>query len=104
MNMANDLFEASRPNRERHVVWDGCAVRKETAPSSVTSFPGRDFLYQQSHAFFALRRFLYDRGPKIDDRGFASEGTWRDIEGAATLATREHLTAEEEVGPPRAAS
>lgn len=96
VNIANDLFEANRPNRDRHAVWDGWAVRKETAPSSVTSFPGRSFLYSQSHAFYALRRWMYDRGPKVDEGGFASEGTWRDIGEAATLAGRERSAAEEE--------
>jgi hypothetical protein len=96
VNIANDLFEATRPNPDRHAVWDGWAVRKETAPSSVTSFPGRSFLYSQSHAFYALRRFMYDRGPKIDETGFASEGTWRDIGEAGTVAGKERTAAEAE--------
>lgn len=96
VNVANDLFEAKRPNRERHAVWDGWAVRKETAPSSVTWFPGRSFLYGRSHAFYAFRRWMYDRGPKLDEGGFASEGTWRDIGEAGAVADREHSAAEDE--------
>ena len=37
LNLSNDLFEADRPNAQRHKVWDGWAVRAETAP--VTDFP-----------------------------------------------------------------
>jgi hypothetical protein len=96
VNLANDLFEANRPNKDRHAVWDGWAVRKETAPLSVSSFPGRSFLYTKSHAFYALRRWLYERGPKVDDRGFASEGTWRDMGEAAKAAGREHDNAASE--------
>src|SRR6185436_5126779 len=36
INLANDLFEEAHPNRERHAVWDGWAVRRETAPGAVT--------------------------------------------------------------------
>jgi len=96
VNLANDLFEANRPNRERHAVWDGWAVRKETAPASVIEFPGRALLYSRSHAFYALRRFLYDRGPKLEERGFESEGTWKDIGGAASAAEHEHAITEQE--------
>lgn len=96
VNLANDLFEATRPNRERHAVWDGWAVRKETAPASVQGFPGRAFLFTSSHAFYALRRYLYDRGPKVDEGGFASEGTWRDIGDAAEGAAKEHTVADAE--------
>jgi hypothetical protein len=96
VNLANDLFEAKRPNRERHAVWDGWAVRKETAPASVTRFPGRAFLYSQSHAFYAFRRWMYDRGPKLDEGGFASEGTWHDIGEAASVASRERADADEQ--------
>jgi hypothetical protein len=46
LNLANDLFEASHPNRERHCVWDGWAVRKETAPEAIASFPGRELLFR----------------------------------------------------------
>lgn len=96
VNLANDLFEAKRRNKERHVVWDGWAVRKETAPTSVTKFPGRSFLYTDSHAVFALRGWLYGRGEKSSEQGFASEGTWRDIGDAAGAAQAEHSQAEVE--------
>lgn len=79
VNLVNDAFEAARPNTERHAVWDGWAVRKETAPESVSSFPGRAFLFGRSHAVFALRRYLYEQGPKVEDADFRSEGTWEDL-------------------------
>lgn len=79
VNLVNDAFEATRPNAERHAVWDGWAVRKETAPASVTEFPGRSWLFRRSHAMFALRRLLYEQGPKIEDVDFRSEGTWEDL-------------------------
>jgi hypothetical protein len=96
INLVNDLFEASHPNRERHVVWDGWAVRKETAPESITSFPGREILFRRSHLVHALRSYLYARGPTLDDRGFASEGTVADLVGAAAKAGDEHARAARE--------
>jgi acetyltransferase AlgX (SGNH hydrolase-like protein) len=78
INLVNDLFEAQHLDKDRHAVWDGWAVRKETAPDAVTSFPGRDFLYRRSHLFFALRKWRH-ADDKIDERGVPSEGTWRDI-------------------------
>jgi hypothetical protein len=92
-NMANDLFEAGRPNKDRHAVWDGWAVRKENAPASITSFPGRGLLFTDSHAFYAARRFAYERGgEKAEDRGVPSEGTWKDIAGGTVLSARAHET------------
>ncbi|HET7501256.1 MAG TPA: hypothetical protein VFK02_09650 [Kofleriaceae bacterium] len=85
INLVNDLFEAQHLDKDRHVVWDGWAVRKETAPDSVTSFPGRELLFRRSHLFFALRKWRH-ADDKIDDRGVASEGTWRDI-----VSTGEHV-------------
>ena len=81
LNLANDLFELERPNRERHVVWDGWAVRKETAPAEQWSFPFRAWLMSQSHAVFALRSVL--RGDTADDAQFESEGTWRELAARA---------------------
>ena len=78
INLVNDLFEAQHPNKDRHAVWDGWAVRKETAPPATTSFPGRDFLYRRSHLFFALRKWRHG-DDRTDERGVASEGTWRDL-------------------------
>ncbi len=95
-NLANDLFEATRPNRERHAVWDGWAVRKETAPEHAMPFPGRSFLYGRSHAFYALRRFAHEHDAADAEQGVPSEGTWQDIASAGTAADRERLAAESE--------
>jgi hypothetical protein len=90
LNLANDLFERDRPNRERHVIWDGWAVRAETAPRPAAApdaetapppaptFPGRQWLFSRSHLVFAVRRALYspwDPG----DRGLPSEGGLADL-------------------------
>jgi hypothetical protein len=88
INLVNDLFEIQHPNKDRHAVWDGWAVRKELAPTSTTSFPGRDFLYRRSHLFFALRKW---RAQESDEGGLPSEGTWRDA-----VTTGQQLTAAHE--------
>ena len=62
LNFVNDPFELERPNHERHAVWDGWAVRSETAPPRVLEFPGRRWLFSRSHAVYALRRWLHARG------------------------------------------
>jgi hypothetical protein len=98
VNFANDLFEAARPNKDRHTVWDGWAVHRESAPSHVTEFPGRELLYRRSHAFYALRRFWYERGPRYDDRAFAARRTWHDIALAGLSAEDEHDRAVVETG------
>ena len=90
VNMANDLFEANRPNRDRHVVWDGWAVRKESADAAPPprGFPGRGLLYRQSHLVFALRKLGHERAGSSEAFiegaafGFRSEGTWTDLVGA----------------------
>src|SRR5689334_10703157 len=90
VNMANDLFEANRPNRDRHVVWDGWAVRKESADAAPPprGFPGRPLLYGQSHLVFALRKLGHARAGSSEAFiegaafGFRSEGTWTDLVGA----------------------
>jgi len=79
VNMLNDLFENDRPNTERHRVWDGWAVRAETAPQDVFDFPGRTWLFSQSHAVYALRRYLH--GDVRDEQSYASEGAWTDLIG-----------------------
>ncbi len=97
INMANDFFEHSRPNRERHAVWDHWAVRVETAPADTASFPGRDWLYRRSHAFYALRRYLHETDDTIDalrDQGFASEGTLTDLVHGGDEAAHLHEEAE----------
>jgi len=123
VNLANDLFEAAHPNPERHAVWDGWAVRKETAPSTVTDFPGRALLFRDSHLVFAWRRYWSERRsrrqpprpPRNDDSevadlrrppahpdpvtdGTASEGSWRDLVGAGerTRADQARAQAAEE--------
>jgi len=96
VNLSNDLFEADRPNRERHAVWDGWAVRRETAPSRVASFPGREALFRKSHAVFALRRWWYRRGGPTEAFSAPSEGTFRDIGAAAARAAEERLAARED--------
>ncbi len=92
VNFANDLFEAAHPNTTRHAVWDGWAVRKETEPDHVTLFPGRELLYRDSHAFHALRSFLYAHGEQLDEGRFPSEGTVGDLVGRSHA---EHARAEE---------
>ncbi|MFZ5892037.1 MAG: alginate O-acetyltransferase AlgX-related protein [Myxococcota bacterium] len=80
VNFANDPFEANRPNRERHVAWDGWAVRKELAPNRVTWFPGRELLFRSSHLVFAWRKWWHRLGPaQLDERGTPSEGTFADL-------------------------
>ncbi|MGH1340356.1 MAG: alginate O-acetyltransferase AlgX-related protein [Nannocystales bacterium] len=95
LNFLNDPFELERPNTDRHAVWDGWAVRKETAPSaqSVVDFPGRQWLYSRSHLFYAARRWWYQRdeadaGPEAIDVGVPSEGTWDDLIGEGTRSTQ----------------
>ena len=90
VNFVNDLFEAERLNRDRHEVWDGWAVRSETMPTDVVQFPGRQWLFSQSHLVYAARRWLYQYSEKLDDRGFASEGTWSDLANSGEEASAKH--------------
>ncbi|MGE3459626.1 MAG: hypothetical protein AB7O24_31225 [Kofleriaceae bacterium] len=90
INLVNDLFEVQRPNKDRHAVWDGWAVRRETAPSSTIWFPGRDFVYRRSHLFFALRKWR-NAGEQLDERGVPSEGTWKDIVSTGETISKERL-------------
>ena len=89
LNLVNDTFELGRPNTERHAVWDGWAVRKENAPEDVTTFPGRRWLFSQSHLVFALRRWMHDGDPTAGE-GVASEGNWRDLITAGKSITDAH--------------
>ncbi|MEZ4360578.1 MAG: hypothetical protein R3B48_10370 [Kofleriaceae bacterium] len=75
VNIVNDLFEAGRPNRSRHVVRDGWAVRSDVA-ADLLEFPGRRWLARRSHLFYAVRS-LWHRD--TDGQAAASEGTWRDL-------------------------
>jgi hypothetical protein len=97
VNFVNDLFEASRPNKDRHRVWDGWAVRIETAPESVTDFPGRAWLFRESHLWYAIRRTLHGSAWKgAGAEGFRSEGTWTDLLGAASAAEESRAGASRE--------
>ena len=93
VNLANDLFEAAHPNATRHAVWDGWAVRKETAPARVGSFPGRALLFRDSHAFFALRGLWFRTGGGDEWGRVPSEGGWRDLlrTGQSVLDERRRL-------------
>lgn len=114
LNFVNDPFEIDRPNRERHAVWDGWAVRSETAPTEVASFPGRHWLFSRSHAVYALRRWLHERGttkaPESDesadpiDLGTPSEGGLHDLVSASQRARMEAATAQSEAEKALAAS
>ncbi|MFT3712635.1 MAG: hypothetical protein QM817_33720 [Archangium sp.] len=86
LNLANDLFEVDRPNIQRHKVWDGWAVRSETAPSEVMEFPFRRQLMTRSHLVFALRKWMHSGGAPATE-GFATEGTWKDVAAAGTGVT-----------------
>lgn len=83
MNLSNDLFEVDRPNKERHTVWDGWAVRTETAPKDVTNFPFRQTLMSRSHLVFALRKYLHTSAESAQNPGFATEGGWKDVVSAS---------------------
>lgn len=89
-NVANDFFELERPNVKRHAVWDGWAVRRENRPGRVRDFPGRRWLFSQSHLVFALRKLQLERqqvhgdSEALDEfgaggRGTPSEGSWTDL-------------------------
>lgn len=92
VNMANDFFESDRPNRERHAVWDGWAVRAELAPETVMDFPGRRWLYGGSHSFYALRRWLNDDAPAPG--GVGSEGTWQELVSTSGQSAEQREAAE----------
>jgi hypothetical protein len=93
LNVLNDPFEARRPNVERHRVWDGWAVRKESMPASWAAFPGRELLFRDSHAVFALRQWLYFKGGGSSvARGVPSDGSFADLidlSGAIEAARKE---------------
>lgn len=102
LNFVNDPFEIDRPNRDRHAVWDGWAVRSETAPAAVTEFPGRRWLFSKSHAVYALRRWLHERGTVAApegsevgapvDLGTPSEGSLDDLVLASQSARQQAET------------
>ncbi len=86
INLSNDLFEVDRPNSQRHTVWDGWAVRAETAPTEVTAFPFRRALMSRSHLVFALRKLINASSRPVND-GVSTEGTWKDVVQAGTGVT-----------------
>ncbi|HEY1098068.1 MAG TPA: hypothetical protein VGF99_04030, partial [Myxococcota bacterium] len=112
VNVANDLFELAHPNTERHAVWDGWAVRKETAPTSSSTFPGRQWLMSQSHLVFAARKAMrqheaktqpeqFDidtwqgrQGPASSTSATPSEGTWTDLLSDAQKAVAKQAALE----------
>ena len=96
LNQSNDWFEYARPNRERHAVWDGWAVHVETMPASITEFPGRRWIYSQSHLFFALRRAWHSEWIDRPVEGLPSQGGIEDLVGdsaASEQAFQEKLKA-----------
>lgn len=104
LNFLNDPFELERPNTDRHTVWDGWAVRSETAPAEVLQFPGRHWLFSKSHLVYAARRWLHERNAAkrpeladlLADLGVPSEGNWSDLiaEGKSSLEHDEQSKAE----------
>ncbi len=95
INLANDLFEAGARERDtRHAVWDGWAVRKETAPAQVASFPGREWLFRDSHAFFAARGLWFKLEGSTEEGRVASEGGWRDIVGSSAEVAKQRAEVE----------
>ncbi|RYZ61288.1 MAG: hypothetical protein EOP08_13695, partial [Proteobacteria bacterium] len=82
LNMVNDLFEASRPNAERHAVLDGWAVRKEHLIGTPWPIPYRYVLFGRSHLVYALRR-QGEQGVLGAGVGVPSEGGYRDLLSAA---------------------
>ena len=92
VNMLNDLFEHARPNKDRHRVWDGWAVRSETAPGDMKWFPGRELLYRESHAVYALRRYLH-AGETRPAQTLVSEGLAADLFVASSTSAQQPTAA-----------
>lgn len=97
LNAANDYFELDRPNRERHAVWDGWAVRKETAPERVTWFPFREAIMGRSHFVYALRRAVAEAQLEGSLR---SEGEAKDLfeRGAEFTAHQAQVSSDRDAG------
>ena len=86
VNLSNDLFEADRPNTQRHKVWDGWAVRAETAPTEpITDFPFRRALMSKSHLVYGPRKLMH--APTEGGEELSTEGSWRDVAEAGNAAT-----------------
>lgn len=114
LNFVNDGFELDRPNRARHAVWDGWAVRIESAPQDTLEFPGRRWLFRNSHAFYAARKWWWsgqdfdtegEKPPAEPDTGLPSEGTWRDLiakgEEVASTSSAHRASAEQSLADRR---
>ncbi len=112
LNYLNDPFELDRLNANRHTVWDGWAVRIEHAPAHVREFPGRKWLYSQSHAVYAFRRWQHERGkaelPEAGesvDFGTPTEGGFEDLvvesQQAHAAITTEQVQAEQALAKSR---
>ncbi|MAA79688.1 MAG: hypothetical protein CL916_10550 [Deltaproteobacteria bacterium] len=92
LNMVNDLFEYNSPNSERHKEWDGWAVRTETAPDDVFSFPGRKWLFQKSHLMYSIRRYLRTQQDPNPLLHLPSEGMWDDFLNPNTMINKKDLS------------
>ena len=88
--MVNDLFEYNTPNEKRHEEWDGWAVRKETAPYEVFSFPGRKWLFQKSHLVYSIRKYIRTQKDPDPLLHLPSEGMWDDFLNPDTMIPRNH--------------
>ncbi len=82
VNFANDVFELDTPNRDRHGVLDGWAVRREMA-AGARAFPGRGWLFSNSHLVLAIRRAWWTEGWG-QGVGASADGWARLVDAAAT--------------------
>lgn len=83
VNLVNDLFEATRPNKGRHAVVDGWAIRAEQAPDARSWLPTK--VSQRSHLVYAWRRW---RHAAKDQESVPSEGGYADLVGLAGDTSR----------------
>ena len=93
INLVNDLFEYNRPNTNRHEEWDGWAVRKETAPSTIFTFPGKKWLFQKSHLVYAIRKYLRYQEAVDTVSELPSEGLWEDLLDVQAISEHSDTTA-----------
>ena len=100
-NVANDWFEAKRPNVERTTARDGWAAFVLQGQPEVTEFPGRSWLMGRSHLVFGVRELLaHSAGPPPQQAVSAArllsdlphltrpDGRYRSRLTAALMATR----------------
>lgn len=74
INLANDLFEASRPNVTRHTVADGWAIRAEQIAKGGFTLGGP--ISRRSHLLYAFRRWTH---ASADRQGTPSEGDYAEL-------------------------